>query len=46
MPASSLDGADWGPVDIWLDAPERSALRDAVLAVRRASTAPSRDDRR
>jgi cyclohexadienyl dehydratase len=46
IPASSLDGADWGPVAVWLDAPERSALRDAVLAVRRASTAPSRDARR
>jgi cyclohexadienyl dehydratase len=44
--ASSLDGADWGPVDVWLDADERSALRDGVLAVRRASTAPSRDARR
>jgi cyclohexadienyl dehydratase len=46
IPASSLDGADWGPVAVWLDAPERTALRDAVLAVRRASTAPSRDARR
>jgi len=46
IPASSLDGADWGPVDVWLDAPARTALRDALLAVRRASTAPSHDARR
>lgn len=42
IPASALDGADWGPVAIWLDGPEQAALRDALLAVRRATGAPPR----
>ncbi len=45
IPASALDGADWGPLAVWLDAPERAALRDGLLAVRRASTAPPRTPR-
>jgi len=46
IPASALDGADWGPVAVWLDGPEQAALRDALLAVRRATGAPPRDPRR
>jgi cyclohexadienyl dehydratase len=46
LAAPSLDAGDWGPVDVWLDASERSSLRDALLAVRRAATAPPRDARR
>lgn len=42
VPAAALDGADWGPVAVWLDACERAALRDALLAVRRTSAAPPR----
>ena len=39
IPAAALDGADWGPVAVWLDASEQAALRDALLAVRRTSAA-------
>jgi cyclohexadienyl dehydratase len=46
IPAAALDGADWGPVAVWLDAAERAALRDALLAVRRAAASPPRDPRR
>jgi cyclohexadienyl dehydratase len=45
IPASALDGAEWGPVAVWLGGPERAALRDALLAVRRAAAAPSRAPR-
>jgi cyclohexadienyl dehydratase len=34
--AASLDAADWAPIAVWLSEPERFALRDALLAVRRA----------
>jgi hypothetical protein len=37
IPPASLDAADWAPVAVWLSEPERAALRDAVLGVRRAS---------
>jgi hypothetical protein len=33
---ASLDGADWAPLAVWLSEPERVALREALLAVRRA----------
>ncbi len=46
IPAPALDGADWGPVAVWLDAAEQAALRNALLAVRRASNAPPHDSRR
>lgn len=34
--ATALDAADWAPITVWLSEPERVALRDALLAVRRA----------
>jgi len=37
IPPASLDAADWAPIAVWLSEPERAALRDALLAVRRAS---------
>jgi cyclohexadienyl dehydratase len=46
IPTSALEGADWGPVAVWLGGPEQVALRDALLAVRRATGAPPRDPRR
>ena len=37
IPPASLDGADWAPLAVWLSEPERVALRDALLAVRKTS---------
>jgi cyclohexadienyl dehydratase len=36
IPPASLDGADWAPLAVWLSEPERIALHDALLAVRKA----------